>query len=71
MNRGLRQLNIQYGCRDAPTEEKRKQDDATLQIMSIHDDLAKGVPVSHGDASIDYGPDILAVRNRGEEMGVL
>ena len=22
--------------RDAPTEEKRKQDDATLQIMSIH-----------------------------------
>ena len=27
--------------RDAPTEEKRKQDDATLQIMSIHYSLYK------------------------------
>ena len=27
--------------RDAPTEEKRKQNDATLQIMSIHYSLYK------------------------------
>ena len=27
--------------RDAPTEEKGKQDDATLQIMSIHYSLYK------------------------------
>ena len=27
--------------RDAPTEEKKKQDDATLQIMSLHYSLYK------------------------------
>ena len=28
------------GC-DAPTEEKRKKDDATLELMSIHYSLYK------------------------------